>query len=74
MFIDEYREYCLSKPETSEGFPFDSDTLVFKVGGKMFALTSVDDFDFVNLKCEPELSTCLPIPFEKALTGPFYVR
>ena len=54
MFIDEYREYCLSKPETSEGFPFDEKVLVFKVAGKMFALTDVDEFESVNLKCDPD--------------------
>ena len=54
MFIDEYRDYCLAKPETSEGFPFDSKVLVFKVAGKMFALTDVDDFESVNLKCDPD--------------------
>lgn len=54
MNIEEYRDYCIKKPGVTEGFPFDSKTLVFKVMNKMFALTDVDDFDFINLKCEPE--------------------
>lgn len=54
MNIEDYREYCLSKPGTSESFPFDEHVLVFKVGGKMFALTNVDDYKSVNLKCDPE--------------------
>lgn len=54
VFIDELRDYCLSKPYTEEGFPFDNDTLVFKVDGKMFALISVSEPDTVNLKCDPE--------------------
>jgi predicted DNA-binding protein (MmcQ/YjbR family) len=54
MNIESFREYCLSKPGTSESFPFDENTLVFKVAGKMFALTDlVDDFS-INLKCDPE--------------------
>lgn len=52
--IESYRDYCLAKPGTSEGFPFDKSTLVFKVMGKMFALTSVENFEFINLKCDPD--------------------
>ncbi|MBL7923674.1 MAG: MmcQ/YjbR family DNA-binding protein [Bacteroidia bacterium] len=54
MYIDELREHCLSKPFTEECFPFDEDTLVFKVMGKMFALISISSPDSVNLKCDPE--------------------
>jgi predicted DNA-binding protein (MmcQ/YjbR family) len=56
MNIEAYREYCLSKPAVSEVFPFDESTLVFKVAGKMFALTDVDTFESINLKCDPELA------------------
>jgi predicted DNA-binding protein (MmcQ/YjbR family) len=52
--VEDYRDYCLQKRSATEGFPFDSNTLVFKVGGKMFALTNLDLFQFVNLKCDPE--------------------
>ena len=38
----------------TEEFPFDSETLVFKVMGKMFALTNVSSFESLNLKCDPE--------------------
>jgi len=54
MNIEEYREYCIRKPGVTEEFPFDSNTLVFKVMGKMFALVDVDEFVSVNLKCEPQ--------------------
>lgn len=54
MNIEEYRDYCLALPGVTEGFPFDASTLVFKVMGKMFALTDVDQFDFINLKADPE--------------------
>ena len=57
MNIEEFREYCLAKPMVTESFPFDATTLVFKVGGKMFALTGLDDPEFkVNLKCDPDRS------------------
>lgn len=54
MNIEELRTYCLSKKGTTESFPFDSDTLVFKVSGKMFCLTSLSDPGSINLKCDPE--------------------
>lgn len=54
MFIDELRDYCLAKPFAEESFPFDEDTLVFKLKGKMFALISLSSPDTVNLKCDPE--------------------
>ena len=42
MDIEQIREFCLSLPETSECFPFDETTLVFKVAGKMFLYTSLE--------------------------------
>lgn len=54
MDIISFREYCLAKQGVTEHFPFDENTLVFKVGGKMFALCDVDEFQSVNLKCDPE--------------------
>lgn len=54
MNIEEFREYCIQKKGVTEAFPFDKNTLVFKVMGKMFALIDVEAFDFVNLKSDPE--------------------
>lgn len=54
MDIESYRSYCLSKAGVTEEFPFDADTLVFKVMGKMFALAGIGSFDSINLKCDPE--------------------
>ncbi|AMM52276.1 MmcQ-like protein [Rufibacter sp. DG15C] len=55
MNIEEFREYCLQKPHVEETLPFDQDTLVFKVAGKMFALCSLSNFaGGVSLKCDPE--------------------
>ena len=54
MNIEEIRDYCLSKPATTEGFPFGKDTLVFKVHDKMYALANLTIGHSVNLKCDPE--------------------
>lgn len=54
MTITFFREYCLSKPGTSEDTPFDENTLCFKVGGKIFAIIDIELFESVNLKCDPE--------------------
>lgn len=54
MNIESYIEYCLSKPHSEETFPFDDVTLVMKVGGKMFALISLDGDFRVSLKANPE--------------------
>lgn len=54
MDIESFRSYCIQKPGVTEDFPFDQETLVFKVGGKIFALCHVDDFRTINLKCDPE--------------------
>lgn len=56
MNIEEFRDYCISKPGVSESFPFDSTTLVFKVMGKMFALADIEEFSSMNLKCNPEFA------------------
>lgn len=56
MNIEDFRSYCLSKEFVTESFPFDDKTLVFKVGGKMFALTGIENFVSANLKCDPEWS------------------
>ncbi|HXB45962.1 MAG TPA: MmcQ/YjbR family DNA-binding protein [Puia sp.] len=55
MDIEQLREYCLSKMEVTEGFPFGDDTLVFKVKGKIFLIASLKEplLQF-NLKCDPE--------------------
>ena len=54
MYIDEFRAYCLSKKGATEDTPFGPDTLVLKVMNKIFALTGIDQFEYVNLKCDPE--------------------
>ena len=54
MNIEDFRDFCLSLPGATEATPFGPDTLVFKVGGRLFALTDLRTFASVNLKCDPE--------------------
>ena len=57
MNNEEIREYCISKPAVTEGFPFNDTALVFKVAGKMFALLDLsEDRRGISLKCDPELA------------------
>jgi len=54
MNIEELRDYCLDKPGVAEEFPFGNETLVFKVGGKVFLLIGIEPGDRFNVKCDPE--------------------
>ena len=70
MHIEAFRECCLSKKGTTEEFPFDETTLVFKVMGKMFAATGLDREEFsVNLKCEPAYAIELREEYEDVRPG-----
>lgn len=54
MDIEEFRNFCLSLDDVTEEFPFGPDTLVYKVKGKVFAITGIETFASINLKCNPE--------------------
>ncbi len=70
MDLAKFREYCLSKPQTTEGLPFGPDVVVFKVGGKMFALASLDEVPTTaNLKCDPDLALELRDRYEEVRPG-----
>jgi predicted DNA-binding protein (MmcQ/YjbR family) len=70
MDLAKFREYCLSKPNATEGTPFGPDTLVFKVGGKIFAITSFDEVPArANLKCDPDLALELRDRYEQVRPG-----
>lgn len=65
MSIEEIREYCLSLPYAEETLPFDDDTLVYKVGGRMFALTTLSHHDQVAVKCDPDIAIELRDRYEE---------
>lgn len=70
MNIEYFREYCLAKPGVEEGFPFGEDTLVLKVMGKIFALSSLSSPWFsANLKCDPERALELRESYEAIKPG-----
>ena len=73
MNIQQLYDFCLSKNAVSEHFPFDVDTLVFKVGGKMFCLTSIKEWEngtpSLNLKCDPEKAEELRAEYEGIKPG-----
>lgn len=73
MNIEQIRDYCLSKKEVTEHFPFDNDTLVFKVLGKMFVLASLKKWEegngFLNLKCDIEYAQELRADYESIHPG-----
>lgn len=56
MEINFFRRYCIAKNGVTEDTPFDPDTLCFRVGGKIFAIVDILNFESVNLKCDPELA------------------
>nr|WP_067062912.1 MmcQ/YjbR family DNA-binding protein [Mucilaginibacter sp. L294] len=68
MNIEELRDYCLAKPAVTEGFPFGEDTLVFKVGEKIFLITSLGQPSF-NVKCDPEKAVELREQFDEVKPG-----
>lgn len=70
MNIEDFRDYCLAKPGTTEEMPFDEDTLVFKVSGKMFALCSLSEYEKgIALKCDPEEAVLLREQYTQVLPG-----
>jgi predicted DNA-binding protein (MmcQ/YjbR family) len=69
MNIEILREYCLSKKDVTESFPFGDDTLVFKVNGKIFALVNLDGDLSINLKCDPVLAIELRERYSSVTSG-----
>lgn len=70
MNIELLREYCLSKKGVEETLPFGPDTLVYKVGGKVFLLTGLDEAELrFNVKCDPDKAVELRENFACVLPG-----
>src|SRR2546426_1459179 len=70
MDLESFREYCLTKTGATEGAPFGETVVVFKVGGKMFALAALDEIPAtVNLKCDPDLALELRDRYEQVTPG-----
>jgi len=69
MNIEELRDYCLDKPGTTEGLPFGEETLVFKVGGKIFLLIGLEQATSFNAKCDPERAIELRDQYHEIIPG-----
>jgi predicted DNA-binding protein (MmcQ/YjbR family) len=69
MNLEDYRTFCLSFSGAIEDLPFDNKTLAFKVGNKIFALLDVEEFNSVNLKCNPEYAIELREQFSAVIPG-----
>ncbi|MCK8494495.1 MmcQ/YjbR family DNA-binding protein [Spirosoma sp. RP8] len=70
MNIETLRDYCLTKAGVTESFPFGETTLVFKVGGKIFALADIESRPTtVNLKCDPERAVQLRDEYSAVMPG-----
>lgn len=59
MDIESIREYCLSLPKVTEDFPFDDTTLVFRIGGKIFAMMDLENASKLTLKSDPNQALIL---------------
>ncbi|NNK87811.1 MAG: MmcQ/YjbR family DNA-binding protein [Flavobacteriaceae bacterium] len=75
MHIDQIRNHCLAKKGTTEEFPFDQDTLVFKVMNKMFVIAPLDKWErgeaTLTLKCDPDYTMELRDRYESIYPGPY---
>ena len=69
MNIEDIRDFCTSLKHTTESFPFNETTLVFKVGGKIYALLNLEHPHSINLKCSPEKALELREQFESVTAG-----
>jgi predicted DNA-binding protein (MmcQ/YjbR family) len=73
MNLQQLQEFCESKPQTEATFPFDADTLVYKVAGKMFALIPLEKWEsgnpFINLKCDPDYAIELREKYSSITAG-----
>ena len=68
--IEQIREHCLKKKRVTEEFPFDEETLVFKVAGKIFLLASLEAIPLqINLKCDPEKAIELREEYDTVTPG-----
>ena len=74
MNINNLRLYLLAKPGTSEETPFGPGTLVYKVMGKMFALTQdLENPESINLKCDPDYALALRAQYP-AIRGGYHMN
>jgi predicted DNA-binding protein (MmcQ/YjbR family) len=70
MTLADFCAHCLALPQVKETTPFGPDILVYKVGGKIFALATPEEFpSTVNLKCDPDRAIDLRDRYEDIQPG-----
>ncbi|MDC7220644.1 MAG: MmcQ/YjbR family DNA-binding protein [Spirochaetales bacterium] len=69
MTLEDFKALCLGFKEVTLEFPFNENTLVCKVRGKMFALTDIETFARINVKCDPEDALAYRASFEGVTPG-----
>ena len=70
MDAAELKAWCLRQPGAVEEFPFSPGVSVFKVAGKVFALSALDDAPLeVSVKCEPGLADQLRVTYASIRPG-----
>ena len=70
MTPERLRAFCLEFNASAEEFPFGPETSVFKVLGKMFALSALDARPLtVNLKCDPDEAVRLREKYDAVVPG-----
>lgn len=74
MNLEKLRDYCLKLEGTTEDFPFDGTTLVFRINGKIYALTDIEDFRSVNLKCNPDKAIALRASYPEHILPGYHMN
>jgi predicted DNA-binding protein (MmcQ/YjbR family) len=69
MDLEKVRSYCLKKKGVTETLPFDEETPVYKVMGKMFLLSNLTPPVSINIKCDPELAVELREKYDAVIPG-----
>lgn len=71
MNVEEIRNHCMRLKGTTESFPFDETSLVFKVMGKMYALLDLESANYISLKCDPDFALELREKYP-SITGAYH--
>ncbi|WDF69309.1 MmcQ/YjbR family DNA-binding protein [Sphingobacterium oryzagri] len=76
MHIEDVRTYCIQLKAVTEELPFGPDTLVFKVGGKVFLLVGLDQVESLsfNVKCDPEHAVTLRADYPQTVFPGYHMN
>ena len=69
MDLEKVREYCLKKKGVTESLPFNEDSPVYKVMGRIFCIGNLNPPTSINLKCDPEKAVELREKYDDVQPG-----